>query len=145
MSEPTETQLNAVREIYADLAARPVHRNCTLLTECCRFKLTGLIPHMTRGEALVAARALRAAGRKKLPEPADGACPLLDPRTARCIIYKDRPFACRTHFCKAAGGPYERREVLDLIRKLEEIDARLAGCGAQTLPTAMAHALRDTA
>lgn len=145
MRESVETQINAVRDVYADLAAREIPRNCTLITECCRFKLTGLIPHMTGGEALVAAKAMRSAGRKKLPERADGACPLLDPRTSRCIIYKDRPFACRTHFCKAAGGSYERREVLDLIRRLEEIDARLDGRGALSLPTAIAQVLRDTA
>ncbi len=130
-----------IREIYEDLAARPVDRNCTLRTECCQFKLTGIVPLLTSGEALVAARALRAAGRTKLPERPDGACPLLDPRTSRCLIYKDRPFACRTHFCEAAGGPYQRREVLDLIRRLEDVDARLTGKGALPLPTAVREAL----
>ena len=38
------------------------------------------------------------------------------------------------HFCAAAGGPYARREVLDLIRRLEEIDARLCGDGPRALP-----------
>ena len=114
-----------VRAVYDDLAQRPVERACELRTECCRFKLTGETPWLTGAEALVAVRALRAAGRTKLAEPADGACPMLDPRNGRCVIYADRPFGCRTHFCEAAGGPYERREVVDLIRRLEEARAEL--------------------
>lgn len=132
-----------VRAVYAELAQRPVERNCRQMAECCQFQITGRIPHLTRGEALVAARAVRATGRKQLPERTDGACPLLDPKTARCLIYENRPFGCRTHFCKAAGGPYERHEVLDLIRRLEVVDATLGGDGAHTLPLALAAALDD--
>lgn len=135
-----------VHKVYADLEARPVERHCELRTECCQFKLTGLTPHLTRGEALVAAKALRAAGRTKLPGRPDGACAMLHPQTSRCIIYKDRPFGCRTHFCEAAGGPYSRKEVVDLIRRLEKIDAELGGRdGSRPLPVAMAHALQDLA
>lgn len=137
--------LDEVRAVYADLQNRPIERNCTLLTECCQFKLTGAIPYLTKGEAVVAAKALRGAGRTKLPERTDGACPMLHPRTGRCMIYKDRPFGCRTHFCQAAGGPYARKEVADLIRRLESVDADLNGCGAQTLPVAMEMALRELA
>ena len=81
-----------VQKIYAELAARPLERNCTLRTECCQFHLTGKIPHLTRGEALVAAKALRATGRKTLPDPTDGTCPPLDLKTSRCLIYQSRPF-----------------------------------------------------
>ena len=132
-----------VQKIYAELAARPLERNCTLRTECCQFHLTGKIPHLTRGEALVAAKTLRATGRKTLPEPRDGTCPLLDPKTARCLIYQSRPFGCRTHFCAAAGGPYPRNQVLDLIRRLEEIDTRLDGDGPHPIHQAVAHALAN--
>lgn len=145
-SKTDEVAAHAIREVravYADLEQRPVERNCQRLTECCHFQITGRIPHLTRGEALVAARGVRAAGRKQLPERADGACPLLDPTTGRCLIYESRPFGCRTHFCKAAGGPYERREVLDLIRRLEVVDAALGGDGAHTLPVALAATLED--
>lgn len=132
-----------VQKIYADLAARPLERNCTLRTECCQFHLTGKIPQLTRGEALVAAKALRATGRKTLPDSTDGTCPLLDPKTSRCLIYKSRPFGCRTHFCAAAGGPYPRNQVLDLIRRLEEIDTNLDGDGphpiTQAVPLALAN------
>jgi len=129
--------LAEVRAVYRDLAARPIERNCELRTQCCHFKLTGKTPYLTRGEALLAAHALKATGRKKLPARDDGACPLLDPQTSRCLIYEDRPFGCRTHFCAAAGGPYARREVIDLIRRLEQIDEQLGGDGPRALPAAI--------
>ena len=132
-----------VREVYADLERRPIERACTRLKECCHFRLTGRTPYLTKGEALVAAKALRASGRKALPENSDGVCPLLDPRSGNCIIYRDRPFGCRTHFCAAAGGPYARREVADLIQRLETIDAQLGGDGASALPFAIRSALAE--
>jgi Fe-S-cluster containining protein len=128
----------AVREVYAELAARPVERNCIGRTECCQFRLTGQTPWLTQGEAVLAAKAFRASGRTRLPEPPDGACPMLEPRTGRCMIYADRPFACRTHFCEAAGGPYSRREVLDLIRRLEQIGATLGAPEPRPLGPALA-------
>jgi Fe-S-cluster containining protein len=135
--------LAAVREVYADLAGRRIERNCVARTECCRFRLTGRTPFLTRGEALVAAAAVRASGRKSLPERDDGACPLLHPDTGRCLIYEGRPFGCRTHFCAAAGGPYARGEVRDLIQRLEALDAELGGDGGRALPGAVAAALRE--
>jgi len=68
--------LDEVRQIYVDLAQRPIERNCTRRTECCHFKLTGRTPYLTKGEAIVAAKALRATGRKSLPENGDGSCPM---------------------------------------------------------------------
>ena len=138
-----DTSLREVRQVYADLAARPVDRNCVRLKECCHFKLTGRTPYLTKGEALLAAKALRATGRKTLPTHPTGACPLLDAQTGDCLIYESRPFGCRTHFCAAAGGPYSRREVVDLIRRLEAIDASLGGTGPRTLQNAVADALRN--
>jgi Fe-S-cluster containining protein len=144
-TDPAEaTALAEVRAIYADLADRPIERACSLRTECCHFKLTGRTPQLTRGEARLAARALRATGRKSLPESIDGACPLLDPRTARCLIYADRPFGCRSHFCAAAGGPYARAEVLDLIRRLEIVDETLGGDGPRAIGPAVATELAST-
>jgi Fe-S-cluster containining protein len=136
--------LQEVREIYADLAARPVDRGCVRLKECCHFKLTGRTPYVTKGEALLAAKALRATGRKTLPTNPAGACPMLDPQTGDCVIYDSRPFGCRTHFCAAAGGPYSRREVIDLIRRLETIDESLGGTGPRLLQNAVADALKDS-
>jgi uncharacterized protein len=139
----TEKALSLVRQVYADLAENPPARNCSLQTECCRFQITGKTPMLTKGEALTAAKAVRAAGRKELPKRTDGACPLLHPYTSRCLIYEGRPFGCRTHFCDAAGGPYERREVVDLIHRLEELDEQLGGEGAREITVAISDALRE--
>lgn len=135
--------LGEVRAVYRALAERPIQRQCIARTECCQFKLTGLTPHLTKGEALLAAKAFRASGRKDFPEEDDGICPLLKRATGRCVIYADRPFGCRTHFCDAAGGPYARKEVLDLIRRLEELDVRLKGDGPRKLFPAVADALDE--
>jgi len=132
-----------VHRVYAEVEARPRERQCIRRTECCQFKLTGLTPYLTKGEASVAARALRATGRTKLPAEVGGACPLLEQPSGRCLIYADRPFGCRTHFCAAAGGPLARRDVLDLIRQLETIDAQLGGDGPRKLSAAVASALSE--
>ena len=132
-----------VRKVYVDLAQRPIERNCMRRTECCHFKLTGRTPYLTKGEAIVAAKALRATGRKSLLENADRSCPMLQRETGNCLIYEDRPFGCRTHFCAAAGGPIARREVLDLIRRLEDVDLALGGNGPRTLQNAIADALEE--
>lgn len=129
-----------VRAIYQELAKRPIERACTTQTECCRFRLTGRTPFLTKAEALVAARAVRASGRTKLPARTDGACPLLGP-TGRCMIYEGRPFGCRTHFCAAAGGPYARKEISDLIYRLEDLSRKLGGHDALPLPSAVQGAL----
>lgn len=131
-----------VRAIYQDWERRPLERNCTARGDCCRFRLTGRTPFLTRGEALVAALAWRAAGRTRVPDPPDGACPFL--KAGRCQIYDGRPFGCRTHFCAAAGGPAARKDVRDLIRRLEDIDTRLGGNGAVNLPAAVAAAMNSS-
>jgi Fe-S-cluster containining protein len=97
-SDELQHALGEVRAVYAELAQRPLARSCRARAGCCRFRLTGLTPQLTKGEALVAARGLRATGRRELPESADGDCPLLKRETGRCLIYADRPFGCRTHF-----------------------------------------------
>jgi uncharacterized protein len=134
--------LAEVQAVYAELDRRPVERNCTRLTECCQFQLTGAMPLLTRGEALLAGRALRASGRTKLPERNDGACPMLK-ADGKCMIYADRPFGCRTHFCPAAGGPYARKDVLDLIRRLEVVDSQVGGTGPHPLPVALKQVLSE--
>jgi uncharacterized protein len=78
-----------------------------------------------------------------LPVNPTGACPLLDAQTGDCLIYNSRPFGCRTHFCAAAGGPYARREVIDLIRRLESVDGGLGGTGPRQLQNAVTDALAD--
>ena len=142
-SQKLQRALEEVRQVYADLELRPIERNCMRLTECCHFKLTGRTPYLTKGEALLAAKALRATGRTRLPENSEGACPLLDSISGNCLIYESRPFGCRTHFCAAAGGPYARREVIDLIRRLEAVDAALDGSGPRLLQNAVSDALEE--
>jgi len=132
-----------VRAVYADLTSRPVERNCLRRTECCQFRLTGKVPQLTRGEALLAAQAFRASGRKFLSQPPDGSCPMLHAVTGQCLIYESRPFGCRTHFCQPAGGPMDRSQVLDLIRQLEKIDLELGGDGPHPLPQAVAQTLQE--
>jgi len=143
LPEKLQTALAEVRQVYVDLAKRPIQRNCVRKAECCHFKLTGRTPYLTKGEAVVAARALRATGRKSLPENDDGSCPMLQQGTGNCLIYEDRPFGCRTHFCAAAGGPIARREVLDLIRRLEDVDLALNGKGPCPLQSAVAGVLEE--
>jgi len=143
LSDKTQTALAEVRNVYVDLAQRPIDRNCLRKTECCHFKLTGRTPYLTKGEALLAARALRATGRKSLSQNADGSCPMLDRETGNCLIYEARPFGCRTHFCSAAGGPMARRDVIDLIRRLEYVDLTLDGNGPRAFRNAVAEALEE--
>ena len=69
--------------------------------------------------------------------------PMLQRETGNCLIYEDRPFGCRTHFCAAAGGPLERCEVLDLIRRLEDVDLALNGNGPRSLQSAVAAVLEE--
>jgi uncharacterized protein len=141
--EALQAVLAEVRAVYAELAKRPVERACIARTECCQFQLTGQTPYLTKGEALVAAKGFRATGRKELPKSEDGACPMLKRETGRCMIYADRPFGCRTHFCEAAGGPYPRKQVLDLIRRLEEVDRQVGGDGPRKIEAAVAEALAE--
>jgi len=138
-----EKSLLKVRSIYAELGSLPIERNCQLRSECCQFHITGKTPFLTRGEALLAAKALKATGRTRLPESQDGTCPMLDPRTSRCRIYASRPFGCRTHFCTAAGGALARKDVLDFIHRLEEIDEDLGGDGPRPIASALEYALED--
>lgn len=128
-----------VEAVYEELEMRlrTVVRDCRVVTRCCRFQLTGEVPVLTLGEAMVAARGVRASGRKELKPHAEGACPLLG-REGRCTIYADRPFGCRTHFCRAAGGVVPRKLVADLIQRLEALDEKLGGDGSRGLPDAIA-------
>ena len=81
-------------------------------------------------------KAWRASGRTRLELPPDASCPFLSGQR-KCMIYEGRRLACRTHFCVPAGGALPRREVIDLIHALEDIDAALGGDGAARLPEAV--------
>lgn len=141
----TSEACKETRAIYQALADRPIERSCERRKDCCHFKLTGRTPLLTKGEAILAATALRQTGRTRLPSNSSGACPMLDIATGDCLIYESRPFGCRTHFCAAAGGPYARAEVIDLIRRLEDLDRRLEGDGVHQIEDAISTALEDLA
>lgn len=135
---PSAELLTEVRRLLGEGSVRAsgALRSCTGTADCCRFRLTGETPHVTLGEAWVAWKAWRAAGRTRVELSPDGSCPFLNGQ-GRCMIYEGRPLACRTHFCVAAGGALPRREVIDLIHALEDIDAALGGGGAARLPEAV--------
>lgn len=113
-----------------------IARFCTGSADCCRFRLTGETPYVTIGEAWLVRQAWKASGRTKVPDTADGSCPFLA-TSGKCLVYSNRPLACRTHFCEAAGGTAPRKMIIDIIRQLEEIDSRAGGCGAIRLPDAV--------
>lgn len=138
-----DAAVEKVRAIYREVDARPIERRCIQRRECCHFKLTGRTPFLTRGEAFAVAKGLRATGRTRMPTRMDGCCPFLDAGTGKCMIYADRPFGCRTHFCAAAGGPYARHEVADLIQRLEKVDRELGGNGGHRLHDAVTGALEE--
>ncbi|HEY2573444.1 MAG TPA: YkgJ family cysteine cluster protein [Verrucomicrobiaceae bacterium] len=138
MSLDCATEINS---IYAELATRALPRECVSRTECCQFRLTGKTPMLTKGEAAFAAIGVRAGGRKKISPTVDGSCPMLG-RNGRCTIYAHRPFGCRTHFCAAAGGPYPRQHVSDLIQRLDALDEKLGGDGPRPIEGAVADALK---
>lgn len=135
---PSADVLAEVRRLLEEGSCRAsrAQRSCMGMADCCRFRVTGETPHVTRGEAWLAWKAWRAAGRTRVELPADGSCPFLNGQ-GRCMIYGGRPLACRTHFCVAAGGALPRREVIDLIHALEDIDVALGGDGASRLPEAV--------
>jgi Fe-S-cluster containining protein len=121
---PIKPLLDELREIYAEIERRPLARQCELRTGCCHFRQTGKTPIVTRIEALFAAQGVRASGRKQLTPHPDGTCPMLG-KNGKCQMYAHRPFGCRTHFCAAAGGPYPRKHVADLIHRMEALDEKL--------------------
>ena len=133
-----------VKRVYAELEQRHFERHCTAQTTCCRFQLTGQTPYLTKAEALVAAKAWKKTGRGRMVDGGkEGICPMLERATGRCLIYADRPFGCRTHFCKAAGGPYARKQVADLIHRLEDLSRTLGHTEAMPMQRAMEEAMRD--
>ena len=135
--------IRQVREVYRDLEEIDEPRDCVDRTDCCHFRLTGKTPVLTTGEALVAAKGVRATGKKALTESLDpkrGKCPLLGV-AGKCTIYDSRPFGCRTHFCTAAGGPFSRASVRELIHRLEEIAESLGDTDPRPIEAAVSAAL----
>ncbi len=140
---PSADVLAEVQQLLNEGARRAAkaQRFCSGLADCCRFRQTGETPHVTLGEAWLVCKAWKATGRTKISLPDDGSCPFLN-HHGLCLIYEARPLACRTHFCVQAGGALPRKEVIDLIHQLEDIDVKLGGDGAARLPDAVSRLMK---
>ena len=122
-----------IEKIYAEAEASLPARNCTRTTRCCRFLETGREPYVTRAETDYMFAVLRSTGRRLPPPRSDGACPFLDRDEKTCSIYEGRPFGCRTHFCREAGGSVTAQELKPSLDKLAALDEKLAGEGPRPL------------
>ncbi|HYC54257.1 MAG TPA: YkgJ family cysteine cluster protein [Candidatus Binatia bacterium] len=111
--------------IYAEAEASLPARDCMRSTGCCRFALTGREPHVTQAEVDLLLEHLASQGRRVPPPRRDGACPFLAGDETTCTVYEARPFGCRTHFCREAGGPVPARELRISLRRLAELEEQL--------------------
>lgn len=123
--------LDALRSLYAEADAALAGWTCEASTDCCHFGRTGREPYLWPNEWALLDRAIAARGgvkaiaaatrRGSLPVVDDeGRCPLLG-ADARCTVYADRPFGCRTFFCDRAEGPTRRpprAELADVGRRV---------------------------
>jgi hypothetical protein len=126
-----------ILEIYAAAEASLPPRACTRLTRCCRFAETGREPYVTRAE-LELLLAVHGATGRRLPDPrSDGACPFLDGDETTCTVYEGRPFGCRTHFCREAGGAVPARELKHALDRLAALDEKRGGDGPRPLTRAL--------
>jgi Fe-S-cluster containining protein len=112
--------------IYAEVEALAPPRDCRLTTTCCRFAETGREPWATEPELAYLRWWLRRQGRDTLAPREDGNCPLLGV-DGRCSAYEARPFGCRTHFCRAAGGPLGARLLREPLQRLAALDESVTG------------------
>ncbi|WP_082362637.1 YkgJ family cysteine cluster protein [Chondromyces crocatus] len=146
--------LTTLEEIYRDADDAFATWSCSASTECCRFGLTGREPYVTSVEVAAIHRAVAALGGVKAlrarrgtpaketssPSPrhlpvAERRCPLLSD-DGRCAIYEDRPLGCRTFFCDRAesGAPVRHKELLALVRRVQELAAKHQPGGDQGRP-----------
>ncbi|WP_370865997.1 YkgJ family cysteine cluster protein [Chondromyces apiculatus] len=145
-------------EIYRDADEAFSGWSCPASTECCRFGITGREPYVTSIELAAVRRALAKRGGARsfrhaaplasgdaAPQPSTGGprrlpvtertCPMLTEQ-GRCAIYADRPLGCRTFFCHQAepGTPVRHRDLLALVRRIQELAARHQPGGDQGRP-----------
>ncbi|HEY2773333.1 MAG TPA: YkgJ family cysteine cluster protein [Candidatus Binatia bacterium] len=122
-----------IEKIYADAEASLPARNCTRTTRCCRFAETGREPYVTRAETDYLFAVLRSQGRRMPPPRDDRACPFLASDQKTCTVYEGRPFGCRTHFCREAGGAISASELKPSLDRLAALDEVLGGDGPRPL------------
>lgn len=146
--------LGELEEVYRDADGAFAGWSCPASTECCRFGITGREPYVTSIELAAVRRALAArggprsvrlaapltvpspSGARRLPTaPPERTCPLLA-EGGRCAIYTSRPLGCRTFYCDRAdpGPPVRHRDLLALVRRVQEIAARHEPTGDQGRP-----------
>jgi len=141
--------LEALGELYREVDELFSGTSCPGTTECCRFGRTRREPYVTSVETALILRALARQG--GVPRPAavplrggpfalpvvndERACPLLSAQ-GRCSAYASRPLGCRTFFCDRASAdrPIRHREVLGLVRRLQELALRHRPCGDEGRP-----------
>lgn len=119
MARPKSASDVVLDEVLTGLGELFSNATCPRSTRCCRFRETGRVPYVWPSEARrVVLGVMRRGG--KLPRGGgEGDCPLLL-ADGGCSIYADRPFGCRTFFCRDAmlpSGPM-RREVDALAKRL---------------------------
>jgi Fe-S-cluster containining protein len=98
------TCLKALEAVYRQADLLVAGQSCPKSGECCKLATTGREPFLLPLEQLALSRALARGGRQWPEARADGACAFLDETGARCSIYPDRPFGCRTFFCERVEG-----------------------------------------
>ncbi len=109
--------------------------SCPGSGDCCQLARTGLEPNLFALEVALLEEALRAQGRAWPPARADGGCPLLDAAGRRCSVYADRPFGCRTYFCRRvrSANPYPNAAIEALNAALTRLSDELEE-GASPMP-----------
>ena len=146
--------LAELERIYADADQAFAGWSCPASTECCRFGITGREPYVTSVELAAIRRAIAARGGARSFRPAapladtgapprggrrlpiaERTCPMLN-EAGRCAIYAARPLGCRTFFCDRAepGATVRHKDVLSLVRRVQELAARHEPGGDQGRP-----------
>lgn len=139
--EPSDRETGeraALSAVYEGLGELFRDASCPRSTRCCRFRRTGRVPYVWPMEAR---RVLAGVGRRggRLPlKGGPGDCPLLLEDGA-CSVYEDRPFGCRTFFCRDATLPEgpRRREVDALAMRLRGASEALGERELVPLTTAL--------
>lgn len=126
--------------IYSELSALFATSSCPRSTRCCRFAQTGRTPYLWPVEMRRVLKAIDRRGGRLPREGAEGDCPLLL-RDGACSIYADRPFGCRTFFCRDATLPQgnRRAEVDALSRQLRVLSESFGESELVTLTTSLEH------
>ena len=129
--------LAALRVLYARVDAVLDGWGCDASTDCCRFGVTGREPYPTAVELAELERALLARGglpkRRTLAIVDERRCALLGD-DGRCVVYRSRPFGCRTFFCERARDTVGQRAdealprhaIAAFGREIVELSARFA-------------------